>query len=250
MAKPAKKPAKKPVAKPAKKPGKKPAAKPGKKPGKKPAAGPGKKPGTEPAKGPGKEAADEDVDDLDDFDDAGDDLPDDPEPVDTPVDGDAPPADDGGDPADAGSEPLAAAAPEPEDDDLLDEDDTDFSSLPSYVYDEDDETDLLLDAEAVGVGVVHVYGAVTEDLGTWIAEVDKAAGMGAPEWFWILHPGGGAGKLDFQRYSNDTENWSSVYSIQLPFADELMEGSSRTMMRDVLGGYVPDQGKKVRFGDF
>ena len=97
--------------------------------------------------------------------------------------------------------------------------------------------------------MVHVYGSAVYDIDAWLEQWEAASALGAPEWYWILHPTDGPAKLRMKRYSENSDDWLEVFEIvPSDWADELEAGSAKQMMQDVFGGFVPAENKKVRPG--
>ena len=237
--------------------GKKPKATGGKKPkagkgGKKPKAGKGgKKP--KPAAADESDAADDLDDAADDLDDAADDLDDAADDLDDAADDLGDDADDLGDDEDDEAEMAAAgdddsdeaeedpASSEPDPEEMLDDED-----LPDFAYWSVDEEDVLLEAEVDSIGVMHIYGDAKKRTAVWLQEWEAANGDGAPEWYWVIHTGIGPGELEFKRYSSDADDWVTVFTMKSRGGDE---AADREMMRRVFGGFVPEKGEVVEFGE-
>ena len=128
-------------------------------------------------------------------------------------------------------------------------DDFDWDALPENVFFEDEEEEVLMWAEADGVGVIRVYGdAALDRMGKWYSEYQKAYGNGAPEWLWVCYEGDKPPVLRFSRYSGKQMDWLVVHQSPIKFESREQEKAALDLMKQVFEGLVPEKKKKIPFG--
>ncbi len=145
-------------------------------------------------------------------------------------------------------------------DDVLEEDleagesgkseELDPDDMPDFIFYGVDEADVVLEAEVEAIGVLHFHGDAKDRAGLFLGDWRAAAQDGAPEWYWVLHSGIGPGKLIFQRYSSEADEWRTVFSIPSSFESADEEKAARAMIRRVFGGYIPGLEETIEFGEF
>ena len=126
----------------------------------------------------------------------------------------------------------------------------DPEDLPDFVFDVDEEFDVLLEAEAEALGVLYVRGKAAERTLIWLEEWEAAAGDGAPQWLWLIDAGPGEGSLRFRRHSSRAGSWKTVLELPSHYSESAAEKSARKMIRRVFSGYIPADGKFISFDDF
>ncbi len=125
----------------------------------------------------------------------------------------------------------------------------DWDNLPDTVFFEDEEEEVLMWAEADGVGIVRIYGEDALDrMGTFYAAFQKAFGDGAPAWLWVCYEGDHKPHLSFDRYSNKDAEWVTVHQSPARFTSSSEKKQALDLMKAVFEGFIPERKKKVRFG--
>jgi len=125
----------------------------------------------------------------------------------------------------------------------------DWDNLPDTVFFEDEEEEVLMWAEADGVGIVRIYGEDALDrMGTFYAAFQKAFGDGAPAWLWVCYEGDHKPHLSFDRYSNKDGEWITVHQSAARFTSSGEKKQALDLMKAVFEGFIPERKKKVRFG--
>ncbi|MCO4769544.1 MAG: hypothetical protein KDA24_05890 [Deltaproteobacteria bacterium] len=125
----------------------------------------------------------------------------------------------------------------------------DWDNLPETVFFEDEEEEVMMWAEADGVGVVRIYGEPALDkMGNFYGQFEQAYAKGAPEWLWVCYEGDHKPHLKFFRYSGKEDAWLLVHTspIKFPSRDEKKAGMD--LMKAVFEGFVPERKKKIPFG--
>ena len=133
---------------------------------------------------------------------------------------------------------------------LAESEQLDEEDLPDFVYNVEDEFDVLLAAEAEALGVLYIDGAAAKRTLVWLEEWEAAEREGAPEWLWIIDDGASANRLRFRRYSGKAGAWKTVFEMPPSFADRSEERAARATMRRVLRGYVPSAERMISFDSF
>ncbi len=93
---------------------------------------------------------------------------------------------------------------------------------------------------------MHIHGDAKEWTAVWLDEWEAS---GAREWFWCIHSGLARGSVEFKRYSDEQDDWVTVWTLSTKFEDAAAEKAARATMREVFKGYVPDRDEVVDFGD-
>ena len=125
----------------------------------------------------------------------------------------------------------------------------DWDNLPESVFFEDEEEEVLMWAEADGVGIVRIYGeAALDEMGTFYKQFEAAFANGAPEWLWVCYEGDKKPILRFFRYSNKESDWVLVHQSPISFGSRDEKKAAMDQMKAVFEGFVPERKKKVPFG--
>lgn len=125
----------------------------------------------------------------------------------------------------------------------------DWDALPESVFFEEESEEVMMWAEADGVGVVRVYGEPALDaMGNWWGAQRTAYEDGAPEWLWICYEGEHEPRLRFERYSSKEGAWVTVWQSPIRWGSREEKKQALALMKAVFEGFVPEKKKKIPFG--